>query len=81
MKVKILLFASFRETVGTSQSTLEVEPEAKVSDVWAELVAQHPRLAPHAGTAAYAVNGTYAKPDERVAEGDEVAFLPPVSGG
>jgi sulfur-carrier protein len=81
MKVKILLFASFRETVGASQSTLEVEPGSRLIDVWNALVAQHPRLAPHRGTAAYAVNGTYAKPDERVSEGDEVAFLPPVSGG
>jgi molybdopterin synthase sulfur carrier subunit len=81
MKVKVLLFASFREMVGASQSTLEVEPASRVRDVWNALVAQHPRLAPHSGTAAYAVNGTYAKPDERVVEGDEVAFLPPVSGG
>jgi molybdopterin converting factor subunit 1 len=81
MKVKILLFASFREAVGASQSSVEVEPDAKVSHVWDKLVELHPRLAPHRGTAAYAINGTYAKPDERVREGDEIAFLPPVSGG
>ncbi len=81
MKVKILLFASFREAVGTSQSTLNVKPDAKLSDVWETLVGEHPRLAPHSGTAAYAINGTYAKPEERVREGDEIAFLPPVSGG
>ena len=81
MKVRILLFASFREAAGTSQSTVEVEHDARVSDVWERLVAQYPPLAPHSGTAAYAVNGTYAKSGERVSEGDEVAFLPPVSGG
>src|SRR4051812_48466984 len=81
MKVKILLFASFREAAGLSQGTLDVEPEATLGDVWARLAVQYPRLAPHAGTAAFAINGTYAKPGERVHDGDEVAFLPPVSGG
>jgi molybdopterin converting factor subunit 1 len=81
MKVKILLFASFRETVGASEGTLNVKPNAKLSDVWQTLIEEHPRLAPHSGTAAFAINGTYAKPDERVSEGDEIAFLPPVSGG
>jgi sulfur-carrier protein len=81
MIVKVLLFASFREEVGASQSTLEVEPGAKLSDVWDKLASSYPRLAPHGGTIAYAINGTYAKPNERVSEGDEIAFLPPVSGG
>jgi molybdopterin converting factor subunit 1 len=81
MKVKILLFASFREAAGLSQGTLEVEPGATLGEVWEKLIAEHPRLAPHGGTAAYAINGVYARPGERVGEGDEVAFLPPVSGG
>lgn len=81
MKVKILLFASYREASGLSQGTLDVEADATLADVWDGLVAEHPRLAPHSGTAAYAINGTYAKPNEKVSEGDEVAFLPPVSGG
>ena len=81
MKVKYLLFASFREAAGTSHGTLEVPAGATLDDVWDKLVAEHPRLTPHAGTAAYAINSSYAKPGEHVNEGDEVAFLPPVSGG
>ena len=81
MKVKILLFASFREAAGASQSTLEVEPGATLQDVWSTLVARHPRLAPHTGTAAFALNGEYARPTQPASEGDEIAFLPPVSGG
>jgi sulfur-carrier protein len=81
MKIKVLLFASFREAAGISQSTVEIAPGAAISDVWEVLVDEHPRLAPHSGTAAYAINGTYAKPGETVSDGDEVAFLPPVSGG
>jgi molybdopterin synthase catalytic subunit len=81
MKVKILLFASFREAAGMSQGTIEVAPSSTVRDVWEKLLIEYPRLAPHTGTAAYAINSAYAKPDEPVSEGDEVAFLPPVSGG
>jgi molybdopterin converting factor subunit 1 len=81
MKVKFLLFASFREAAGLSQGTLEVATGATLGDVWEKLVVEHPRLAPHSGSAAYAINSCYAKPNERVSEGDEVAFLPPVSGG
>ena len=81
MKVKILLFASFREAAGISHGTLEVEQGATLGEVWERLIAAHPRLAPHGGTAAYAINGVYARAGERVRDGDEVAFLPPVSGG
>jgi molybdopterin converting factor small subunit len=44
-------------------------------------VTAHPALAPHASTVSAAVNATYAKLTVRVAPGDDVAFLPPVSGG
>ncbi|MGA7730855.1 MAG: molybdopterin converting factor subunit 1 [Chloroflexia bacterium] len=81
MKVKVLLFASLREAVGASQNALEIEQGASVGDVWAGMASLYPRLVPHTGTAAFAINGTYAKPDEQVNEGDEIAFLPPVSGG
>ena len=81
MKVRVLLFASLREAVGASHSALEVEQGASVGDVWAGMASLYPRLAPHTGTAAFAINGTYARPEERVNEGDEIAFLPPVSGG
>ncbi len=81
MKVKVLLFATLREAVGVSQSALEVEPGARVGDVWAGMADLYPGLLPHTGTAAFAINGTYAKPNEQVSEGDEIAFLPPVSGG
>lgn len=81
MKVKILLFASLRETVGAPSTTLTVEPGASVSDVWHNFAELYPPLAPHTGTIAFALNGSYAKPNEKVADGDEIAFLPPVSGG
>jgi molybdopterin converting factor subunit 1 len=81
MKVKVLLFASLREVVGAPQSTLDVEQGANISDVWHDLAGLYPPLAPHTGTIAFALNGSYAKPNETVKDGDEIAFLPPVSGG
>jgi molybdopterin converting factor subunit 1 len=81
MKVKVLLFASLREVVGASQSALELEPGASVEDAWRRMTVLYPRLEPHTGTIAFAVNSAYTNPHETLHEGDEVAFLPPVSGG
>jgi molybdopterin converting factor subunit 1 len=81
MKVKVLLFASLREVVGSSQSAVELEPGASVGDAWAHMITLYPRLAPHTGTIAFALNSAYTNPREALHEGDEVAFLPPVSGG
>lgn len=81
MKVKVLLFATLREAVGAPHSTLELERDSNVGDVWAGMAQLYPRLCPHAGTTAFAINGTYARSDEPVKDGDEIAFLPPVSGG
>ncbi|HST05954.1 MAG TPA: MoaD/ThiS family protein [Chloroflexia bacterium] len=81
MKVKVLLFASLREVVGSSQSAVELEPGARVEDAWARMASLYPRLAPHTGTIAFALNSAYTSAREALHDGDEVAFLPPVSGG
>jgi molybdopterin converting factor subunit 1 len=81
MKVKVLLFASLREVVGSSQSAVELEPGASVEDVWTRMISLYPRLAPHTGTIAFALNSAFTNPHETLHDGDEVAFLPPVSGG
>jgi molybdopterin converting factor subunit 1 len=81
MKVKVLLFASLREVVGSSQSAVELEPGSSVEDAWARMVTLYPRLAPHTGTVAFALNSAYTNAHEALHEDDEVAFLPPVSGG
>ena len=81
MKVRVLLFASLREVVGASRSAVELEPGARVGDVWERMISLYPRLAPHSGTVAFALNSAYTDPQVALHEGDEVAFLPPVSGG
>lgn len=82
MRVTVLLFARLREIAGAADLALELEaPAATIADVWAALVARHPALAPHAASLSCARNAEYARMVTPVAEGDEIAFLPPVSGG
>ncbi|MCP9486141.1 MAG: molybdenum cofactor biosynthesis protein MoaE [Gaiellaceae bacterium MAG52_C11] len=76
MKVSARLFAGLRERAGTGRRELELADGATVADVWValELGAEPPGLL-------YAVNKTYAAADASLADGDEVALIPPVSGG
>jgi molybdopterin converting factor small subunit len=52
-----------------------------LGDLWPALTKRHPDLAPMRDTLAFAVNGEYARAEAKVSPGDEVAVLPPVSGG
>ena len=81
MRVTILLFATLRDLAGAAELTREAPPEATVAAVWAGLVREFPALAPYASSVSAAVNADYARMASRVRDGDEVAFLPPVSGG
>ncbi len=79
----VRLFAALREAAGTDALELEALRPATVGAVRDELVRRHPRLAvPFGGGAVLvAVNRRYANWETPVSDGDEVAFLPPVSGG
>ncbi len=79
MTVQIRLFAMFRETAGADRLEAPADAADTVNELWAWLVARHPELDRHVPAAA--VNAQWARMDARVADGDEVAFLPPVSGG
>ena len=61
--------------------TREASAGATVADVWRGLVAEFPEMARYDSSISSAVNADYAKMAAAVSEGDEVAFLPPVSGG
>ena len=80
-KLTVLLFAAARETVGVPAVIVEIPVGATVADVLDALCAGHPALRPYAPSLRVAVNGTYARSDEGVGPGDEVAIIPPVSGG
>ncbi len=81
MAVTVRLFARLREIAGTDELTRTVDAPATVGDVWANLAGEWPALAPYAPSLSCAVNAQYARMTTPVADGDEVAFLPPVSGG
>ena len=56
-------------------------PGATIGDVWRQLAKEFPELAHYERSISSAVNADYARMDQPVGDGDEVAFLPPVSGG
>lgn len=81
MRVTVRLFARLKDLVGAAELARHVDPAANVAAVWGDLVRDYPALAPYTTSISGAVNAEYARMDAPVAEGDEVAFLPPVSGG
>jgi molybdopterin synthase sulfur carrier subunit len=82
MRVKVRLFAQLRDLAGGGDLDCTVEaPAPLVQDVWRAVVRDHPALASFTRAMSTAVNLEYARLDTPVRDGDEVAFLPPVSGG
>jgi len=81
MRITILVFAGLRDLVGTPRLVREVPAGSTVEDVWTALAGEFPAAAPSRAALSAAVNAAYAKFPTPVADGDEVAFLPPVSGG
>ncbi len=78
--VRVRLFARLRELAGTETEALHVQPGATVSDVYAMLRGKHDALPEHEAVRA-ALNQEFADWSATVRDGDEVAFIPPVSGG
>jgi MoaE-MoaD fusion protein len=74
--VVVKLFAALRERAGTGERRLELDDGATAGDVWSAL-----QLGDEPPGLLYAVNKEYAKRDRALSEGDEVAVIPPVSGG
>ena len=78
MRVRLRFFAALREQVGTGAERV-VPSGTTVGALWRSLVAERPELA--AVPVRFAVNETYVGASHRLAEGDELAVFPPVSGG
>ena len=81
MRVRVRLFAIQRELVGAREVPLELDPGATIEDAWRALVALHPGLAPGRPAVRFARNSEYADADAVLEDGDELAIIPPVSGG
>ena len=81
MHVRIRLFAMQRELAGAREVPLELCDGATVEDAWAAVVTRFPVLAAGRASLRFARNGDYAEPTTILGDGDEIAFIPPVSGG
>ncbi len=81
MDVRIRLFASLREAVGASEISVEIPEGEPVSRLLDEAQQQHPALANRCDGVVVAVNREYVDQSTAIAAGDEVALIPPVSGG
>ena len=81
MRVNVRLFARLRELVGEGELQRDAADDATVAAVWDALARDYPAIAPYAESMSCAVNAEYARMTAVLNDGDEVAFLPPVSGG
>ncbi len=81
MRVTVRLFAMQRAQTGLRRHELELSEGADVAAAWDALVADLPIIAGAAGVVRFARNGTYVETTEPLADGDELAVVPPVAGG
>jgi molybdopterin converting factor subunit 1 len=81
VRVHVRFFAGLRETVGRPDLQLDLPEGATPEDVWRRLAVDHPGLAARRASLSAAVNRRYSAFDAVLGDGDEVVFVPPVSGG
>jgi len=81
MRVHLRFFAILRERIGHSEQDHEIAATATVADLWTELCERYPQLREHGGSMSFAVNRVYVDRHHVLGDGDEVALIPPVSGG
>jgi molybdopterin synthase catalytic subunit len=81
MRVRVLFFGMLKDRMGKSSDSLELPDGASIRDLLAHYETEVPRLKESLPALAVAVNQVYASPEAKLKAGDEVALLPPVSGG
>lgn len=79
--VKVLLFGAAAARAGVRETELPPPESGSLESLWSSLAGVYPELSPMRKTLAFAINGEYATVEAEVSPGDEVAVLPPVSGG
>ena len=77
----VRLFARLVDIAGSAELVRETGPGATIGTVWRQLVGEFPALAAYERSISTALNADYARMTQELRAGDEVAFLPPVSGG
>ena len=80
-RVKVLFFGRVRELAGHTDDTAELPPGATIADLFDRYAQRFPALAGFRPSLVASRNQEFAAWDSKLAEADEVAFLPPVSGG
>src|SRR5207248_8648075 len=81
MRVRVLFFGMLKEVAGRERDSVELPERSRVSDLLGKYAAMAPALKPYYEVMAVALNQEYSNPDAPLHEGDEVALIPPVSGG
>jgi molybdopterin converting factor subunit 1 len=81
MRVTIRLFARLRDIAGATELARDLPSGATIRDAWHQLAKEFPELVQYERSISSAVNADYARMDQPIGDGDEIAFLPPVSGG
>lgn len=81
MQIKVLLFAQCADVVGSREKMVELAEGCVLKDLMDALVREHPGLEPIRKSAMVSLNQEYAGGDAALSDGDEVAMIPPVSGG
>jgi len=81
MQIRVLMFAGLAHALGVREITLELLADTNVQSAINQLLKDHPDLQSHLPTLAFAVNCDFVKPEHVLSDGDELALIPPVSGG
>lgn len=81
MTVRLRFFASLRERLRASEAARTLPDGSTVGEAWDALCCEHPEIACLSASIAFAVNREYVDRAHRLADGDELALIPPVSGG
>ena len=81
MKIRVKCFAAAREIVGTGELVVELPEGSTLTQLFEQIRRQFPRLEGLTGSLLLSVNREYVPSDKKLAAGDEVALIPPVSGG
>jgi molybdopterin converting factor subunit 1 len=81
VRVKVLFFGRLRELTGVTQEVVDVPAGSTLSDLFDQFAARFPQLAAFRASLVASRNQEFAAWDSRVSADDDIAFLPPVSGG
>ncbi len=79
--MRVLLFAQIKDAVGTGEINVPISGSPDAAALWRTLIAAQPKLGPFQNSTRLARNGEYAAAQTIFSDADEVALIPPVSGG